>query len=410
MKFNSKLVTRLFVVGSILGMISYTMFQNFAFSNFETVPSDISKVTDPIPKEPIVNYSSLFSPELQVFEDQIQKRAKRNKISGSVIVAYKDQILYEEDFGYKNPITKTPMEPNMSYQLASVSKQYTAAAVLKLYEERRLDIDQSVSTYLPGFKFEKVTIRDLLKHRSGLWNYMYLTEQYWNKDIAPNNLEVVDLINANAPRLNFPAGRYFSYSNTGYVVLGAIVEQITQLSLGEFIEDEFLLPLCLDETFVDKHDRNKNVILDGYQSYRRSFIELPEGFHNNAIGDKGIYASAKDLFVWFRDLKNGEIVNEDNIDLMFGRNENGKNKRYGMGFRLEHKNGEEVIFHNGLWDGFRNGLEYHPKDDLVVIVMTHTQNKQKHYFQNYLVKKAKDFIHSAEQRTEVKDNQKELIL
>jgi len=410
MKFNSKLVTRLFVVGSILGMISYTMFQNFAFSNFETVPSDISKVTDPIPKEPIVNYSSLFSPELQVFEDQIQKRAKRNKISGSVIVAYRDQILYEEDFGYKNPITKAPMEPNMSYQLASVSKQYTAAAVLKLYEERRLDIDQSVSTYLPGFKFEKVTIRDLLKHRSGLWNYMYLTEQYWNKDIAPNNLEVVDLINANAPRLNFPAGRYFSYSNTGYVVLGAIVEQITQLSLGEFIEDEFLLPLCLDETFVDKHDRNKNVILDGYQSYRRSFIELPEGFHNNAIGDKGIYASAKDLFVWFRDLKNGEIVNEDNIDLMFGRNENGKNKRYGMGFRLEHKNGEEVIFHNGLWDGFRNGLEYHPKDDLVVIVMTHTQNKQKHYFQNYLVKKAKDFIHSAEQRTEVKDNQKELIL
>ena len=410
MKFNSKLVTRLFVVGSILGMISYTMFQNFAFSNFETVPSDISKVTDPIPKEPIVDYSSLFSPELQVFEDQIQKRAKRNKISGSVIVAYRDQILYEEDFGYKNPITKAPMEPNMSYQLASVSKQYTAAAVLKLYEERRLDIDQSVSTYLPGFKFEKVTIRDLLKHRSGLWNYMYLTEQYWNKDIAPNNLEVVDLINANAPRLNFPAGRYFSYSNTGYVVLGAIVEQITQLSLGEFIEDEFLLPLCLDETFVDKHDRNKNVILDGYQSYRRSFIELPEGFHNNAIGDKGIYASAKDLFVWFRDLKNGEIVNEDNIDLMFGRNENGKNKRYGMGFRLEHKNGEEVIFHNGLWDGFRNGLEYHPKDDLVVIVMTHTQNKQKHYFQNYLVKKAKDFIHSAEQRTEVKDNQKELIL
>jgi len=386
------------------------MFQNFAFSNFETVPSDISKVTDPIPKEPIVNYSSLFSPELQVFEDQIQKRAKRNKISGSVIVAYKDQILYEKDFGYKNPITKAPMEPNMSYQLASVSKQYTAAAVLKLYEERRLDIDQSVSTYLPGFKFEKVTIRDLLKHRSGLWNYMYLTEQFWNKDIAPNNLEVVDLINANAPRLNFPAGRYFSYSNTGYVVLGAIVEQITQLSLGEFIEDEFLLPLCLDETFVDKHDRNKNVILDGYQSYRRSFIELPEGFHNNAIGDKGIYASAKDLFVWFRDLKNGEIVNEDNIDLMFGRNENGKNKRYGMGFRLEHKNGEEVIFHNGLWDGFRNGLEYHPKDDLVVIVMTHTQNKQKHYFQNYLVKKAKDFIHSAEQRTEVKDNQKELIL
>lgn len=410
MKFNSKLVTKLFVLGSILGMITYTMFQNFAFSNFETIPSDNSEVTDPIPKVPVVDYRLLFSPELHVFEDQIQKRAKRNSISGSVIVAYKDQILYEEDFGYKNPITKAPMEPNMSYQLASVSKQYTAAAILKLYQEKRLDIDQSVSTYLPGFKFEKVTIRDLLKHRSGLWNYMYLTEKYWEKDIAPNNLEVVELINTNAPRLNFPAGRYFSYSNTGYVVLGAVVEQITQLDLGKFIEEEFLLPLCLDETFVDKHDRNETVILNGYQSYGRSFIELPEGFHNNAMGDKGIYASAKDLFVWFRDLKNGKIVNESSVDLMFGRNENGKNKSYGMGFRLEHKSGEEVIFHNGLWDGFRNGIEFHPKDDLVIIVMTHTQNKQKHYFQDYLVKKAKDFIHNAEQRNEVKKDQKELIL
>jgi hypothetical protein len=109
-------------------------------------------------------------------------------------------------------------------------------------------------------------------------------------------------------------------------------------------------------------------------------------------------------------LKNGKIVNESSVDLMFGRDENGKNKRYGMGFRLEHKSGEEVIYHNGLWDGFRNGIEFHPKDDLVIIVMTHTQNKQKHYFQDYLVKKAKDFIHTAEQRTEVKDDEKELIL
>jgi CubicO group peptidase (beta-lactamase class C family) len=386
------------------------MFQNFAFSNFETYTKDTSKVIDPAPKPSVPDYASLFSSELEILQDQIQKRAKRNRINGSVLIAYKDQVLYKEDFGYKDPTKKTPMEPGLSYQLASVSKQFTAAAILKLHENKIIDIDHQVSTYLPNFKFETVTIRDLLKHRSGLWNYMYLTEQYWENDVAPDNLEVVDLLNQHAARLNFPSGRYFSYSNTGYVVLGAIVEQMTNLQLGEYLKEEFLLPLCLDETFVEKNELNKSTILNGYQPYRRSFIELPAGFHNNAIGDKGIYASPEDLHVWFRDLKNGKILSEESVDLMFGRDENGKNKRYGMGFRLENKQGEPVIFHNGLWDGFRNGLEYHPNQDLVVIVMTHTQNKQKYYFQNYLVKKANNLIKSAEQRMELEKRDPELIL
>jgi CubicO group peptidase (beta-lactamase class C family) len=386
------------------------MFQNFAFSNFETYTKDTSKVIDPAPNPSVPDYASLFSSELEILQDQIQKRAKRNRINGSVLIAYKDQVLYKEDFGYKDPTKKTPMEPGLSYQLASVSKQFTAAAILKLHENKIIDIDHQVSTYLPNFKFETVTIRDLLKHRSGLWNYMYLTEQYWENDVAPDNLEVVDLLNQHAARLNFPSGRYFSYSNTGYVVLGAIVEQMTNLQLGEYLKEEFLLPLCLDETFVEKTELNKSTILNGYQPYRRSFIELPAGFHNNAIGDKGIYASPEDLHVWFRDLKNGKILSEESVDLMFGRDENGKNKRYGMGFRLENKQGEPVIFHNGLWDGFRNGLEYHPNQDLVVIVMTHTQNKQKYYFQNYLVKKAKNLIKTAEQRMELEKRDPELIL
>jgi len=239
---------------------------------------------------------------------------------------------------------------------------------------------------------------------------MYLTEQYWKKDIAPDNLEVVDLLNTYAPRLNFPAGRHFSYSNTGYVVLGAIVEQVSRLSLGEFIQEEFLLPLCLDETFVEKTELNEQSILKGYQSYRRSFIQLPAGFHNNAIGDKGIYASAKDLHVWFRDLKNGKILEQKNVDLMFGRDDDRKNKRYGMGFRLENEANEPVIFHNGLWDGFRNGLVYYPNDDLVVIVMTHTQNKRKHYFQKQVVRNAKSLIQTAERKPKQKESESELIL
>lgn len=410
MKFNSKFFFRLILFATVALIISYTMFQNFAFSNFETYPVDTSEVIEPKPVASVPDYTSLYADEIEILQEQIQNKAKRYRINGSVLVAYKDQILFEGDFGYKDPIKKNRMERGLSYQLASVSKQFTAAAVLKLHEQKLIDIDHPVSNYLTGFKFESVTIRDLLKHRSGLWNYMYLTEQYWEKDVAPNNLEVVDLLNTHAPRLNFPAGRYFSYSNTGYVVLGAIVEQVSQLSLGEFIQEEFLLPLCLDETFVEKTELNEQSILKGYQPYRRSFIKLPAGFHNNAIGDKGIYASAKDLHIWFRDLKNGKILKPKNVDLMFGRDDNRQNKRYGMGFRLENKADEPVIFHNGLWDGFRNGLVYYPNDDLVVIVMTHTQNKRKHYFQKQVIRNAKSLIRTAERKLEQKESESELIL
>lgn len=392
------------------GIISYGMFQNFAFSNFESHPTDTSEVIEAQPKPEVPDYASEFSPELKLLQNQIQKKAKRFQINGSVLVAYKDQILYKEDFGYKNPTKKLPMEKGMSYQLASVSKQYTAAAILKLHEDKVIDIDHSVSDYLPNFKFKNVSIRDLLKHRSGLWNYMYLTENYWDKDIAPNNLEVVDLINTHAPRLNFPSGRYFSYSNTGYVVLGAIVEQMSQLTLGDYLRKEFLLPLCLDETYVEKNEFNASSILNGYQSYGRSFIKLPAGFHNNAIGDKGIYASPEDLFKWFTRLKNGEILSQENVDLMFGRDKGGQNKRYGMGFRLDKKDNEPVIYHNGLWDGFRNGLEYHPKQDLVIIVMTNTQNKRKRYFQKQLVKAAKTLIQTAETRLEREESEVDMVM
>jgi CubicO group peptidase (beta-lactamase class C family) len=414
MKLNLKTFFKLAIFTLLTAAVSYSMFTSIDTEHERAKEKESSEAIEVKPKPKIPDYKILFSPEIKHLQQTIQKKAKRYNISGSVLVGYKDQILYNEDFGYKNPITKTPIESELSYQLASVSKQYTAASILKLQEDKRLDIDTSVSKYLPGFKFEDVTVRDLLKHRSGLWNYMYLTENYWDNEIAPNNLEVVELLNTYAPRLNFPSGKYFSYSNTGYVVLGAIVEQVSNKSLGQYIKDEFLIPLCLDETFVEKTPNNEEFILDGYQPYRRGFIKLPAGFHNGAIGDKGIYASTKDLFNWFTHLKNEDILNKESVDLMFGRDAGGQNKRYGMGFRLDKDGKDRVIYHNGLWDGFRNGLEYHPKQDLVVIVMTHTQNKRKRYFQKSLVNAAKALIFSAKQRIDLKkqkdENEEELLM
>ncbi|MFN2261284.1 MAG: serine hydrolase domain-containing protein [Psychroflexus sp.] len=392
MKLNKKKFFKYIGFIGVGAILTYSAIENFAFGNSGNEAKHHKEVVDLKPISTTPNYAKVYNKETEILDSLVSRKAKVYDINGSVLVAYKDQIIYQKDFGYKNPIKKEPLAPGLSFQLASVSKQFTAASILKLYEDGKIDIDQPVKTYLPEFRFEDITVRNLLKHRSGLWNYMYLTERYWDSELAPDNLEVVDLINSFENRLNFSPGKHFNYSNTGYVVLGAIVEKVSKKSFQNYLKDSFFLPHCLDETFIDLNEKNKTAVLNGYQPYGRSYIKLPAGFHNNAFGDKGIYASANDLFKWFKKLKNGEILSPESVDLMFGKNISEEDPDYGMGFRLKNEDGERIIYHNGLWDGFRNGLEFHPDEDLVFIVLTHTQNKRKRYFQDYLIDMTKNLM------------------
>ncbi|WP_127845538.1 serine hydrolase domain-containing protein [Psychroflexus aestuariivivens] len=392
MKLNKKKFFKFIGIIGITAFLTYSTIESLAFGNSEDKSKSQKELVDlkPIVKSP--NYAKVFKKETVILDSLVSRKAKVYDINGSVLVAYKDQIIYQKDFGYKNPIKKEPLTPGMSFQLASVSKQFTAASILKLHEEGNIDINKPVKNYLPDFRFEDITVKNLLKHRSGLWNYMYLTERYWDSEIAPDNLEVIDLINSFENRLNFSPGKHFSYSNTGYVVLGAIVEKVSGKTLKDYLKDTFFLPHCLDETFINLNEKNQTEVLNGYQPYGRSYVKLPAGFHNNAFGDKGVYASSNDLFMWFTKLKNGEILKPETVDLMFGNDLKNEDPDYGMGFRLKNEDNERIIYHNGLWDGFRNGLEYHPNEDLVFIVLTHTQNKRKRYFQDYLIEMTKNLI------------------
>lgn len=392
MKLNKKKFFKYVGFFGVGAIITYSTLENFAFGNSGSEAKHHKEVVDLKPIVKVPNYAEIYQKETEILDSLVTRKAKVYDINGSVLVAYKDQIIYQKDFGYQNPIKKEPLKPGMSFQLASVSKQFTAASILKLYEEGKIDINEPVKSYLPDFRFENITVKNLLKHRSGLWNYMYLTERYWESEIAPDNLEVVNLINGFENRLNFSPGKHFSYSNTGYVVLGALVEKISNKPLKDYLNDTFFLPHCLDETFVDLNERNETAVLNGYQPYGRSYIKLPAGFHNNAFGDKGVYASSKDLFKWFTKLKNGEILKSETVDLMFGNNITDEDPDYGMGFRLKNEDNQRIVYHNGLWDGFRNGLEFHPDEDLVFIVLTHTQNKRKRYFQNYLIEMTKNLM------------------
>lgn len=339
-------------------------------------------------------YHLNFPSKTNQFQTKIINRSKASRFHGSILIAYKDKIILNEQIGYLDPIAKLIPQDNVSYELASVSKQFTAAGILLLQEENCLLIDEPVANYLPGFKFNEVSIRHLLKHSSGLWDYMYITEAFWNQEQAPTNIQVAHLISKHQQNLNFRVGSRFSYNNSNYVLLAAIIEEITKQSFQDFIQERFFSSLCLEQSYIGIESRNYPEVANAFIGYRRGYLSLPPSFHNVATGDKGVYASSTDLWRWFKSLKNYEILSEHSVQLMFNQDEF-NTYNYGMGFRTKIGSfNEPIIYHNGIWDGYRNGITYLPEEDIVIIILSNTQNKNKKYLQNYLINESKKFVNN----------------
>jgi len=377
---------------------SITIFLNFGFSpaksnlnaeieeciEFEESSGSVENIT--------IDYKSLLDHKLSYFTSSLEKKAKRTRFNGVVLVAYKNQIIFENAYGYKNPIQKEKLKKDVSFELASISKQFTAAAILKLEELGKVDLEQPLSSYFPEFKFKNIKVIDFLKHTTGLWDYMYLTEAYWEEPCAPDHNDIISLINTHQPRLNFNPGRWFSYSNTNYALLVALIEKLSNQPFEEFLEKHFFNPYCIDEAYVGVDSRKLKNVANGYQRYGRGYIALPPSFHNGALGDKGIHTNAENLWLWFRALKNNESLSKSSVEKMFNL-DNYQRYKYGMGFRTRLNHNKELeIYHDGLWDGFRNGLHYYPEKDLTIILLSHTQNKNKSYFQNHIKNQAISMI------------------
>ena len=320
---------------------------------------------------------------------------KRN-FSGNVLVNYRGHKIYHKTVGYANPRKRTSLEKGMPYQLASVSKQFTAVAVMLLQDQNKIAYTDTVTQYLPQFPYKAITVRQLLNHTSGLPNYMWIVEHHWNKEEDPYNDDVVDLLAEHDLRLYFRPGTRFYYSNTGYAVLARIVEKASGQTFGDYLDKHIFKPLGMNNTFVYSSALDKDYPdrVKGFRPYGRYYREVPENRHDGVVGDKGIYSTAEDLYKWDKALYNNKILDEKQKELAFSKAtlENGNDINYGFGFRLKVKNGKQVVYHNGLWNGFRTSLKRHVEDSFSVIVLNNTDSRHKgtlvRSLENYMQKHA----------------------
>ena len=266
------------------------------------------------------------------------------------------------------------------YELASISKQFTAAAVLTLVQDGKLKLTDTLTAFYPELPYPNVTIHQLLSHTSGLPEYFNFPISYFDTTHLLTNQELITiLIKEKVPSI-FSPGYNYKYINTNYVLLAAIVEKVADLRFEDYVHQRIFLPAGMTQTFfsTEKEENSDKSIAKGHL---RNKSELPLNYLDGTVGDKGIYSTPEELLKWKEAFfVQKKIINADLLSKATSKQNyiKGKGKAsevYGYGLRIEEgQNVGKLIYHGGLWRGYQNVFVYRPSDNTVIIFLSNYRN------------------------------------
>jgi len=312
--------------------------------------------------------------------------------NGNVLIADRGKIIFEKSYGLANEQTREKLNSKSIFELASVSKQFTAAAIFLLKKKGSLSLEDPLHKYIPELSFyREITIRNLLNHSSGLPDYMKLMDEKWDHLKIASNKDVISLMAKYQPAVLFAANSKFEYSNTGYVLLATIIERVSHQSYPRFMKENIFVPFGLKNTEV----------ISRYQ-LKRPFKNLTVGYLEDSLGRKitpqtdrnlslafyldGIYgpgrifSTAQDLFKWDRILATDKFVSAADKLLIYAPQilSDGKKSEYGFGWKLDSENKlfGNFVYHDGGWGGYINFFERHLVNDKTIIILQNNFTKK----------------------------------
>jgi CubicO group peptidase (beta-lactamase class C family) len=313
-------------------------------------------------------------------DDQFRNLNRRGVFNGTVLYAENGSVVFKGAYGYADFKTRDTLTLQSQFQLASVSKMFTAAAIMLLEKDGLLDYDDTLKRFIPEFPFTNVTIRQLLTHRSGISRYMSLADQHWNINKPISNEEVIGLYVRHKPSSYFMPDRGFHYCNANYALLASVVERVSGMHFDEFLKEKIFDPLGMKHSFV-YNLRNDFVIrgsvpagVQGHISGGRQLRKVPDYYLNGVMGDKGMYSTVEDLFLFNTALDNGTLIPIDALQKAFEPGSPDYSKRkdnYGFGWRLK-DDMDSTAYHFGWWKGFRTYYMRDMQNGRILIVLTNT--------------------------------------
>jgi CubicO group peptidase (beta-lactamase class C family) len=264
--------------------------------------------------------------------------------------------------------------PETDYRLASVSKQFTAMAVMLLAEGGKLRYDEPVRDFVPELPAaaRSATVRHLLNHTSGLWDYEDLVPE--SRTAQLDDRDVLELL-ASKDSLYFSPGSQYRYSNSGYVLLGIIVARVSGMTFPEFLHTRIFRPLGMGATVA--HVEGSDTVprrAYGYSPRGGAFVQTDQSVTSATLGDGGIYTNVDDMTRWDQALDGGNtaLVEAATLELATTPPQlpAGADTQYGFGWFVDRYRGEKRWRHTGETSGFRNAIQRFPGRRLTVVVLT----------------------------------------
>lgn len=288
---------------------------------------------------------------------------ENGEFNGSILVAVKGNVVYSHGFGMANFKTGTKFTEKTPSCLASVTKQFTALGVMMLAEQHKLKYDDPVSKYLHQLPdcYEQVTIRHMLTHTSGIYDYSDLGSG------SPDNAI------ARKTSLRFPPGQKYEYSNSNYVLLSLIIEKVSGISFTDFLQQRIFDPLRMRDTFVHPSQKSQRMAV-GYNQFGKEDDISPGA----QFGDGGIYSTVQDLLKWDQALYKENLVRQSTLAEAFVPAEvkEGKNT-YGFGWNVSDGEQGKYVWHTGNTAGFRAYIRRMPGPEITVIILTNTGHSRR---------------------------------
>jgi CubicO group peptidase (beta-lactamase class C family) len=291
---------------------------------------------------------------------------KKGDFNGTILVAENGNIIYDTAFGFGNFITREPLNDSSSFYLASVSKQFTAMAIMILKEQNKLSYYDTLTKYFPEFPAyaNNITIRHLLTHTSGLPDYFSMDNLYRP---GSNNEDVLNTLIAQK-KLNFYPGDRFSYSNSGYVMLAMIVEKVSGKPFNVFMKEFIFDPVGMKNTLV--YDSTKPVIRNRAVGFNKDG-ELDD-YDILTAGDGGIYSTTQDLYLWDQSLYKNKLVDSSTLAEAFHETKlnNGSPSYYGFGWVIIRNANNKIVHHSGGLNGYRTAIYRDMENHNSIIMLT----------------------------------------
>jgi len=310
--------------------------------------------------------------------------ARRDQFAGAVLVVDKGVLVYQKAFGPAVLATGKALTVSSMFELASLTKQFTAMGIMILRERGKLDYQDELEKYFPALPYKGVTIRHLLNHTSGLPDFKALFDEKWDKSKIADNDDVLELFAEYRPPAEFAPGEAWAYSNTGYVMLASIIEKVSGETYREFLQRHIFDKLDMRRTRVVTRRFLPEKFDDFAYGYVFSFAAggyvLPDEevstkrvvYLDGVVGSGRIHSTIEDLYKWDRALAVGALVSPERLKEAFteGRLNDGSGIGYGFGWLVGTNKKRRMFSHTGSYPGYAHISVRFPEIDRSIVILT----------------------------------------